>query len=467
MSISEPSSTHRFDPAYALPFLTAATASFLELGWISELEADQFRLSLRDLAKIRNEEKLPESIVSELHKDPSSVVSIFLATQGEAAFHYAFMRWTLSHALEEILFTLRELTQCLLKKSELLFHQRFFYFQNDRCEKQSFFSFFLIDQAQDLFEISTKMESIISEFKVFLSPGPWNGDKTAHFSKTFAQHIGFRYLEIDTPTDHRFADVFDAATHLLETLGFTFKRLAEQLSHNLDANTLIEKMELIHEDWSSLTEQLRTLPTRGNGSLEKLEHRRNSATHVIHSFKGLLEQQLTLVSEALKTIYLCKQSTILLPESDCREIVGLLLAKGIRLLEAQNAIEKLKSYCRTHKVHPSELLDSELQRIHSSFDQDLALALKTFSLDRFSTSRFSEEKQSVVRQKDKILHHLNLHLSPLILILLILTNSLVACGIKTAPRSDVLDLRPAVPYHAGQLSHPQAETLKAAPPPEK
>jgi hypothetical protein len=38
------------------------------------------------------------------------------------------------------------------------------------------------------------------------------------------------------------------------------------------------------------------------------------------------------------------------------------------------------------------------------------------------------------------------------------------CGVKTAPRSDVLDLRPAVPYHAEQRANPKARDTPAQAP---
>jgi hypothetical protein len=68
---------------------------------------------------------------------------------------------------------------------------------------------------------------------------------------------------------------------------------------------------------------------------------------------------------------------------------------------------------------------------------------------------FNEEKHQIVHKKDHLLLSIIQRLSGITVVVFLLLSFTISCGVKTAPRSDVLDVRPTVPYHAEQRNYPK------------
>ncbi len=90
--------------------------------------------------------------------------------------------------------------------------------------------------------------------------------------------------------------------------------------------------------------------------------------------------------------------------------------------------------------------------------------LRKIAMDKGIGQSLNQEKQVVLHRKDKLLHVIQTNLNRA-LVLTFLCLYLPGCGVKTAPRSDVLDLRPAVPYHAEQRTNQKSteKTVQPAP----
>ncbi len=448
------------DARLIVPFLSATCSALWEQGWITENEADQFRHCLKSQGFSSSQES--QSLLELLLREKSPVLDHIQETCGIQSFQDTVIRWTLSHLATDLALKLRDFTKILIQKAELLFNQNFYIYENEACEKISFFSFYLIELANNLFAISSSLLDASSELKQLASSSSWNSKSVRAFEINWAKHLGFEFLE-----ERGFRScgltlslrqiVFD-----LESVYFLFESFLSQARLNTKSHDAIDAIAVASEDWRGTLEHLRSVPLTDTDSWQRLEHRRQTVIACIETMKDLMGSYQSACLTLLKTTQV-DRSPKTLAESDFRELMGALLDKGIAAKEAKSAIEKLRNYCASHNVDPRQLLEAELTRIHSSLNFEILVSLRADSLAQYNSQALLAQKARVISQKDLLIQALSSTVLVFLFLLPALTILCVSCGVKTAPRSEVLDLRPSLPYHAEHREVPTSEQGAAKP----
>lgn len=447
MRNSDSPALQRIDAAYSLPFLSACAATLREQGLLSELEADALRISLKERHRQLGEDEA--SLFSDLVSESAPLIHLLEARCGTAGLSQLFLAWTAARVLERSTQALEQWASSLLKKAELMFNQEFYIFQGAQCERRTLFSFYLVDTAEQLHEAAQSLLEYGKQLQ-FATPHSSRASEAGKaWEISLSQHLGFHYEQTESAGLERLLEIVKKFTLQLEILGDKLQSLSEQFAHNLDHLQAIDQWQLLLEDWKSQLSQLKTLDLLHTGSLERMEKKRLRLLSSLLNFNDLLGQQEEVSLDILKISRLRASRLLLWPQVEKRELLIDMVVQGVPLATAEQAVQTLEDYCRQHGVAPHQLLASELHRVHPQLHEGILLILQNLSKGRHLGADALQEKQTILKRKDKLMQALS---GPILASLLALFFN--SCGVKTAPRSEVLDLRPSVPYHAEQSVRP-------------
>ncbi len=454
-------SLQRIDATYSLPFLSACAAALHEQGLLSELEADNLRLSLKERHRSLGEGEA--TLFSELVAERNSLIQLLEARCGSLGLSQIFLAWTTARILEQSVLALEQWAGSLLKKSELMFNQTFYVFSVEGCERRTLFSFFLVDCAEHLHALARSLQNSSQALQVVYSLTPRGSTEGRAWESSFAQHLGFRLDQAESLSSLEVQEVIKKVLFELDILGDRMGAIVFQLNQNLKIPATIDSLQLLLEDWSVILGQLKALSLIPQGSLERRERKRLQMMRSLLNLNAILDPLHRLSVESIKLSNLTVHPPQLWPEAERRELLARLLKQGTGYLAAHAALETLQNYCQQHGVAVHQLLASELGRIHPQLNEGILPILQNVAKDKDLGTDATKEKQIVFTRKQKLMQLLNQGAGTLLIVCISLLFS--ACGVKTAPRSDVLDLRPAVPYHAEQSVRPRTPKEGSTTPP--
>ncbi len=456
MRISDAPALKKMDQSYHVPFITACTSALSTHAYLTESENEQLRIILRDRHKAHE----GESLFHALSLD-SRAFQVLKTRLGPFHFQGLLFRWSMARALENFNYTVWSFAQELLAKAELMFNQPFHLFSGRTCVQHGPFSYFLVEMAGALHDRADDLHDLVKALKTW-SIG--QVDETS-FEATLAAHLGFHLDENTGLSDWSLHELMKKAWLELELLQEFHSHLLRQLSQNLKMEQEEPRLRFLLEDFQSLLASTPGLSVGDFSSQDMVEGKRIRMLVAIEESKSLALEFYELLSQTLKTSRIPSEAKRLWSERESRAIVNHLLDRGIGIPEAQNALASLKAYCQEHDVSPDHLLEAELHRIHPYFDNESSLFLKKAGGSERLSESFHDEKQHIVHKKDLLLQHINQRLIGITVVSLFLLSFGVSCGVKTAPRSDVLDARPSVPYHAEQRDYPKKITQAPLAPP--
>jgi len=141
-----------------------------------------------------------------------------------------------------------------------------------------------------------------------------------------------------------------------------------------------------------------------------------------------------------------------------RSMSSTMIREGTPALKATAAACALVKYCETENIPAKEILPGELHKI----DPNLSLSSLELFQNILAKNNFSqhanEEKQRNLKRKDELLKLFHKKLDQLgVLIPILVLFVLGGCGVKVAPKSDMIDYRPEVDYHENR---PRPEYMK-------
>lgn len=460
MRLSDQPALQRIDSAYHTPFLSACASALAEEGLLSDMEADQLRLILKDRHRTRDE----TSLFTVLLNEKNAAVTHLQARFGLSGLNEILFRWTIARGVEDLNLVLWSLAQDLIKKAELMFNQTFFLYAGDLCERRTLFSFFLVEFASELHEEADRMHAMAKNLRKLRAGGVSFLQDESNLESVLAAHLGFEFEADQGLHLWRLQKNLKVLHTHLSLIGDVFQHALEQLRPNVNLKENDERLKLLLDDWVSVLGQLQATSLYWPASLEIMETKRLRLLASLVSCKELVMDIHSTLTEALKTSRIKAPGNDVWPEAEKREVLSRMLARGVGLAEAEMALQSLQQYCKQHNIAPQQLLDAELQRIDPKLDEPTLQILKKMASDKGVGSQLSNEKQIVLHRKDQLMNAIQGRLGPALLALLIaFSGFLPACGVKTAPRSDVLDLRPSVPYHAQQRADPPKKEAEESP----
>lgn len=446
MRISDAPALKKMDQAYHAPFLTACVAALTAHGYLSATDNEQLRITLRD----RHKNQSSESLFSDLNAEKNTAFAILQTRLGPYHFNSLLFRWTMAKAVENFNYSIWSFAQELLAKAELMFNQPFHLYSGRTCIQHGPFSYFLVETAGELHRIADDLHDLVRELRKW-SVGP---HASGSFEATLAAHLGFETNEDVGLADWKLHELLKKIWLELELLQEFNSHILRQFHANIKMETEEPRLRFLLEDFQSLLLSSKSISHIDFHSLDIVEGKRLRMLAALQETKELSSEFYQLLSSTVKTSRVPTTKSNIWSENESRAVINHLLDRGISIHDSQKALTKLQEYCREHAVSPDQLLEAELQRIHPFFDNESSLFLKKAGGgDRLSES-FHDEKHHIVLKKDTLLQHINQRLLGITIVALILVDFCVSCGVKTAPRSDVLDARPAVPYHAEQRDYP-------------
>jgi hypothetical protein len=447
MRISDAPALKRMDQSYHAPFFTACVAALTAHGYLPENESEQLRIFLRE----RHKSQDLGSLFTDLQRQKNSSFTILQNRLGTYHFNGLLFRWTMARATENFNYSIWSVAEELLGKAELMFNQPFHLYSGGRCIQHGPFSYFLVETAGEIHGVADELNALVKELR------RWSLGRQAStsFEVTLAAHLGFEIDEEVGLADWKLHEILKKIWLRLELLVEFNTHILGQLQLNLKMTTEEPRLRFLLEDFQSLLVSTRSIGYLDLDDLDILEGKRLRMLGAMDDCKDLGFAFYQLLSSTLKTSRMPSSPARIWSETDGRAIINHLLDRGISIQDGQKALIDLQAYCETHSVSLDELLEAELHRIHPSLDSVTSQFLKKVGGGGRLSEAFHDEKQHIVLKKDTLLHHINQRLLGITLLASMILSFNLSCGVKTAPRSDVLDARPGVPYHAEQRNFPK------------
>jgi hypothetical protein len=459
MRLSDMPALRKIDHAYHAPFLTACTAALNAHGYLSESESEQLRIQLKD----RHRKEDGPSLFVQLAEEKNAAYSILQARVGPYNFSALLFRWTVSKALENFNYAIWSVAQELLDKAELMFNQPFYLYSGKTCVQRGPFSYFLVEAAGELHKNADDLHDLVRDLK------KWSLRKKVDdsFEETLATHLGFETDDESGLAEWKLHELLRKTWLQLELLAEFNGHILKQFSANLKMEAEEPRFRFLLEDFQSILMSSKGAAPIDFSTSAVMESKRLRMLAAMQEARDIAVEFYQTLLETIKTSRIPAQAPNIWPENESRLILKHLLDRGITIGEARQALSALVQYCQDHGVSPEQLLEAELQRIHPFFDNSSSLFLrKASTTDRLSES-FNEEKHQIVHKKDHLLQSINQRLLGITVVVFLFVFFGVSCGVKTAPRSDVLDVRPTVPYHAEQRNYPKKNSDEPAVPAKK
>ncbi len=457
MRLSDTPALRKIDQAYHAPFLTACTAALAAHGYLTDAEAEQLRLQLKERHKVETDETLFE----ELLQQNSTMLATLRARLGTRNINRLLFRWTAAKALENFNFGIWSFAQELLAKAELMFNQPFIIYSGRVAAQKSPFSFFLVETAGVLHKNADELHAIVQQLK------QWSQRKVdpESFEASLVSHLGFTLDDDLGLADWKLHELLKKTWLQLELLQEFTAHLLAQLRPNLKLEKEEPRLAFLLEDIHNVLQGARGLSQVDFNAQDVMDGKRVRTLSVIQDCKELFFEFYRLTIDSLKSSRIPTEAPLVWPEDESRAIINHLLDRGVGINEAQQALKSLIRYCQDHAVSPDQLLEAELQKIHPSFDNTSSLFLKKAGASDRLSEAFNDEKHQIVHKKELLMQHVNQRLLGITVVLLLLLPFAAACGVKTAPRSVTLDPRPEVPYHVEQRQPAKKKAEAPAAPP--
>lgn len=403
------------------------------------------------------------SLFQQLTHEKNAAFNILQARLGPYNLNGLLFRWTTSKALENFNYAIWSFAQELLNKAELMFNQPFYLYSGKTCVQRGPFSYFLVETAGELHKNADDLHLLVRDLRKWSLP-----KKTDHtFEATLATHLGFESDEDVGLAEWKLHELLRKTWLQLELLAEFNSHVLKQLSANIKMEAEEPKLRFLLEDFQSILMSSKGSAPIDFSTADVMESKRLRMLAAMGECKDIAIEFYQGLLDTIKTSRIPSQVPNIWPENESRSIINHLLDRGIAITDARQALAALVLYCHDHAVSPEQLLEAELQRIHPFFDNSSSLFLrKASTTDRLSES-FNEEKHQIVHKKDHLLQSINQRLLGITAVAFLLVTLGGGCGVKTAPRSTVLDVKPTVPYHAEQRNYPKKNSEEPAAPPTK
>ncbi len=162
----------------------------------------------------------------------------------------------------------------------------------------------------------------------------------------------------------------------------------------------------------------------------------------IHRFNHDLEQFHRQFRELLRPQNMYVPN---ITESLDRRLERALIGKGVTSTIAKKTAKALTTYCHQWGIQVRDIDSLELSKIDPNLDLQLLEDIKMVDRDHAFNLKQGRKKEVVLKRAQKVVLSIQKNLLSLTLVL-IAVGLLPSCGIKTLPLSNVLDLKPEIPY---------------------
>lgn len=438
----------RLDNAAVFEFLTSAASALSGEGLLSTKDVDDLRVALSGVTSVADSRDRP--VLLELDRQHAEFLVILRARYGTTNLCLNLLRYSLRSGLAETRRLVADFGQNLVKKAELNFNRPVMLAGAGRAQRHALYSTLIIDFSSALADAGQTLDAVHAELcrmNGHAMAGGTPGD--AAVDSALATALGFKGV-----THHSLPGLEErAAKRKLATALLT---LAEAALGVTDAAGREGgyATALACEALTAECQRLLTLEFPASENLIDWEVRRRS---LVASLRGVNLALGSVANASLAAIGAGAPDTPApFPEAAKRRIVTDLIATGIGGKAAWSAAESLLRYVEEQKIAAEQLIPGELARIHPALTGDSLATLQRLAKDRSTMSEAAVEKADTRARSKALAERFQRTLAELAVLALVCWTAF-GCGLKTAPRSDVLELRPDIPFR-------EAPKLPAGPP---
>lgn len=436
------------DNALIVDFLTSIAATLNENKLLSSKDVDNLRLVI---SSCQTSEVLQrQSLVLSLCEQNADFVHTLRALFGDVALGTNLFRHSLRSYLSVVNEAVASLGHDLLTRSQSLFNRSFHTYVHDRCEYRGLFSSTLVDLSQILSQSVHALTSVQERCSIMAATGLdcVTEPHQVNLDDSLAKSLGFASTQ-------RLSLPYASERTALALIGLALTEIAdgcEVFADSLRRNNsrgVSPQLDLICDELRLEAAKLRDSRFFRGDDLTAWEVRRLSIALALSKFRDLV----TSLRKSLGTAI----SLDLLPtrfdsEDSHRRIAFSLISGGAKPSLAMEAAKKLTAYCRVHSIAPREVLPAELSKIHECLTEKSLKMLQDMAEDAsMNLSATAEKQQNLGRSSGLIQTFLSRMASataPVVIFGILLAS--MACGFKTDPKSEIMDLRPDVPFRLPQ-----------------
>lgn len=434
----------KVDDVVILKFLTSFAKILTEHGLFKAVDADNFKIQT-DLLDFNN----ANSILYQLITQQADILYLCITRYGEIGFSINLFKYGLKEYLQNHTIKICENIPSFTHFAKLFFNRLTPYKIENKEIKKIFLPHIFLDIAESFKYAVNVLKELHKECTIMnASDFTINTKENFDFDYQIAKLCGF--------TDIAYYPLNISSINILkEKIIFPYKIIhvaLKNFSVIFNSTILEDKFISIKTTCDEIKIELLKLENSNIPQSLNLLIWQDFRVNIFNA----LEKLNTLIIKAIEQIcsifttdfHLFETYSIhIASSSSIRQLTTFLVQEGINIHKASKAAHNLLEYCKKNDIFPSKILEEELPRIDSS--------LSINALNLFKTIEPDKEIYFKDILKDKVLHNINelesffkLTLNFFKALCIILSINLIfnSCGLKLAPKSDVLDPMPQIEY---------------------
>lgn len=457
MSAAETGFT-RSDNAVIMEFVSSAAGALAAANQISQKDLDSVRVALSGIQSDAEMRELPLLLC--LTEQNAEIIKLLCLRYGTDRLALNLLRCALRGLLTDTLTIFGKWGQDLLEKAELMFNRPFIVMGTDHQPvRRVLYSQVIVDLAGVIAAACDEIKNVRNEL-AYIYPADFAAITAADLQvdTSLAESLGMTGVRL-------VADPFTDEVSLKERVATVFTKVADytadvfnQIASNTDAAANTQALMAV-EGLRADAHRLKGLKLAVGGTLNAWEARRisiaSSLYMVNHAATGLAKASTAAIGKG-NTLNpaLCWQ----VPANINRRVVADLIAAGVPVGKAEQAVNAFNVYCRDRNIGAKDILQGELTKISPHLLPRSLELFQTLNTDNTvaSAAISTEDKRHTLERSQSLrkgfadtLAGLAMNLLTIFAtstLLITVATSFTACGIKTAPKSDVVDFRPDIPF---------------------
>jgi hypothetical protein len=446
----DPATLLRLDNAATIKLLTSCASVFADEGIFTPADADNLRLNL---SALQFSEQANEPVLIQLVRQNAEFLTLLKSHFGGISLALNILRFSFRNGIFETVTLLGEFGEQLLGNAQLLFNRPFYIYLGGNCERGTLFSTVLVDFSELIYGSCESLQEIQDKLSTMLPNDKADSNEMdLDLDTRLAKELGFRQIAFDAipyllenQQKIKFVSTFTTILHAMTTV-------IEMLRYN-NPKQDTAKLTILCDSLNAEIQLLSASQFPKTDNIEVWETQRLSFLTCLNSINGHLRSLLTEFNTAIaKSATIEGASRTSVPQDVVRSMTAKMIRDGVPALKANAAACALVSYCEKHKIQPKLILTAELSKIDPNLTVSSLEVFKELDSETSLVKTATLEKKRNLDRKDELLKLFHQKLSQLgILSLIPFLLFLTMCGVKTAPKSSLIDYRPAPHYHSSTV----------------
>ena len=259
--------------------------------------------------------------------------------------------------------------------------------------------------------------------------------------------LGFQGVVYPVLTGQAEAEILREISKIMDNVGQTATLFLRQLTFNVGSDAVYAALA-VTERLSGEARLFEHQDLIGSANLFTMEMRRR---HLLLTFAGIddiFSQLKSLLSQCLSSSEgtTSHAQSVDHPEATRRRLAFEMISNGIAPHHASDASKALLTYLSDHNIQAKDVLVGELARIHTVLTPRALELLVGLTSDQGGNLDPHPEKEmtlsKVLRLQELFANILVSGVLSGLLCMVLLTS----CGLKTSPRSEIVEFRPDIPF---------------------